>query len=632
MKLYSQLMAGALLLGLWSCSADDPNGPDAPNNPQGDIYTQLTLQLPETRSETTANGESNTGKEYGKDYENNVESIRVILATKESDGSYKYVAKGISQNAILDQSQNRPTFSITFQSEELEKLAGKPTTPGTPGVGSDYVGQKTKVYVFAYCNPTDELSAFIESLASATDDVKKNFVNQIAKMDSELASTDGRLNTLPWAKENSFTMTNASLTTADLPDYATLISRHNTKATAFNLGEVSVERVVSRFDLDDSTNEFMIKDNISGLNAAKITFVGMSLINEAKEFYYLPRISNNADWSVTDLCGSETVSNWMVSPNYAAKIAFAEPKSSYDAIKDNYLFANALPKDLNFTWVTGIDDNDEGWTGSANTQYKIWRYATENTMPTAAMKNGITTGIVFKAEILSLTEEESKANATTTQTGILPGNTIRNAMNAGLPLYAWTGDAKNPENNVMLGSAKDVWVYAYTHPSSAIRTSFLEAVTAGKFIVKRNGVTDNLTTADAIFPTPTTELPLETIKTQFTVTGPTENVQGTSGQPNFMVYMPTNLGTDDAPEYHYYVYYRYYNRHNNNGKPDLMGPMEFATVRNNIYKLKVNTVAAFGLPGDLPVDPNKDDETPEVYFKVSVRVLDWIVRINGIDF
>ena len=60
--------------------------------------------------------------------------------------------------------------------------------------------------------------------------------------------------------------------------------------------------------------------------------------------------------------------------------------------------------------------------------------------------------------------------------------------------------------------------------------------------------------------------------------------------------------------------------------------MEFATVRNNIYKLKLSKVTGFGQPGDVTVDPGHEDETPEVYFQVSALVLDWVVRVQDIEF
>ena len=68
-----------------------------------------------------------------------------------------------------------------------------------------------------------------------------------------------------------------------------------------------------------------------------------------------------------------------------------------------------------------------------------------------------------------------------------------------------------------------------------------------------------------------------------------------------------------------------------------MGQMEFAVVRNNVYKLKVNTINEFGHPGDPGDDPDPEkpedpDESPKTYFQLSVQALPWVVRVNTIDF
>ncbi|MDD5892081.1 MAG: Mfa1 family fimbria major subunit [Bacteroidales bacterium] len=92
----------------------------------------------------------------------------------------------------------------------------------------------------------------------------------------------------------------------------------------------------------------------------------------------------------------------------------------------------------------------------------------------------------------------------------------------------------------------------------------------------------------------------------------------------------------------YLTTYYYWNRHNDNGNPDVMGPMEFATVRNNVYKLSVTKINKYGHPyqdGGSTTDPDPNPENPtdpdeqtEYYFTVSVRVLPWVVRINNIEF
>lgn len=96
----------------------------------------------------------------------------------------------------------------------------------------------------------------------------------------------------------------------------------------------------------------------------------------------------------------------------------------------------------------------------------------------------------------------------------------------------------------------------------------------------------------------------------------------------------------------YYNYYYYWNRHNDNLNNEVMGIMEFAVVRNNVYKLAVNAINRFGHPTPPdpsnpdpdpepdpdPVDPDKPDESVNYYFNVTVKVLPWTVRINNIIF
>ena len=59
----------------------------------------------------------------------------------------------------------------------------------------------------------------------------------------------------------------------------------------------------------------------------------------------------------------------------------------------------------------------------------------------------------------------------------------------------------------------------------------------------------------------------------------------------------------------YYNYYYYWNRHNDNLDNNVMGIMEFAVVRNNVYKLAVNSINRFGHP--TPPDPSNPDPDPE---------------------
>ncbi len=68
-----------------------------------------------------------------------------------------------------------------------------------------------------------------------------------------------------------------------------------------------------------------------------------------------------------------------------------------------------------------------------------------------------------------------------------------------------------------------------------------------------------------------------------------------------------------------------------------MGPMEFAVVRNNVYKLSVDKISRLGhprIPGNDPdkPTPGTPDESDEIYLDVTVDIVPWSVRINSIEF
>lgn len=109
-----------------------------------------------------------------------------------------------------------------------------------------------------------------------------------------------------------------------------------------------------------------------------------------------------------------------------------------------------------------------------------------------------------------------------------------------------------------------------------------------------------------------------------------EPLKADAANAGFTTFVPTDEGK-------YYTYYYYWNRHNDNGNSTDMGDMEFAVVRNNVYKLCVDSIAKLGHPDEKgsdpdPVDPKDPDESGEYYFKVTAKVLPWTVRVNHIEF
>ncbi|MDE6166502.1 MAG: fimbria major subunit, partial [Muribaculaceae bacterium] len=88
----------------------------------------------------------------------------------------------------------------------------------------------------------------------------------------------------------------------------------------------------------------------------------------------------------------------------------------------------------------------------------------------------------------------------------------------------------------------------------------------------------------------------------------------------FTAYKPATDGK-------YYCYYFYFNRHNDDENPTTTGVMEFATVRNNVYKLSVTGVKKLG-----GFKPDEKVEDWDAYFSLNVAVKPWVVRVNNIEF
>lgn len=555
-----------------SCSSDEPANQEVKD---GDVFASLTLQLPEgTRSKTIVPGEntnSNDGFEIGQDRENNVGSVLVVLATKEADGSYTYVTSNLADAHPTTGAGTpaRPTYNVQFETRELVSKADQ------------------KISVFAFCNPTTKL------VEAAEKSFPGGFINATGNITDASISVD-----------NGFFMSNAALTEVTLPSLDQMNNFYNKPTNPFPLGTVKVARATARFDFKETTvkgqtvaNRYPIynhanseadKDGNVTATGAAIGYVqldGMALMNVAKNYYYLPRVSADGKDENVTICGPETLSNYVVSPFAAQKSA---TPLSIDFIRTNYLYncqpESGVSKGAIFGGLTYDalstnlgDDNDQNWGPNNNgiAGYKIWKYATENTIPGPGVdfqRKGITTGIVFKGHIEAV-----------------EGSELATAMNGTNVIYAFNG--------IIYGDLAMLKKSVKANPVSTLAETF-------KAAFKVQEITDEA---------------LALVK---------DDLESTT-KGGFTIYRP------DAKDGKYYVYYPYYNRHNDNGNNTVMYPMEFSVVRNNIYKIAVANIMEFGHPGDPgddpdPEDPDDPDETPKTYFRVQVQVLPWVVRINNI--
>lgn len=567
---FKKFLFGALsALALTACSNEDaPAAPDA--GKEGDLYARIKIQLPTaSRSQTTVkpgeNTNSTSGFEYGQDDENTIKSLNVVLAVKEADGSYSKGAVSVQDKEFSGSNNN--VFTILFDNQEILKLADK------------------DVYIFVFCN-----------------DAENNYFDKDKNL-SELYGTitDAGAGKGIWTPDKFF-MTNApnrTIPTKKIPTKTELLTKFNTPEKAFDLGQVDVARTAARFDFKKTNNNIYsvydvnaeTKDEASRI--ADIKLVAMAPVNVAKEFYCLPRVSDDGTNKAWTICGEEVFNNWVVSPNFNEKNAAVSAAPSAELMAKYFYSTESSKKPGNF-WngsnfeytildeFNGKDDYDDNWTageGVDKTGYKIWRYVTENTIPaTAAQKTGISTGIVFKAEITNPTSE-----------------ILKSGMEAGKAIYGFNGiyygDVEALRETVSNEVATTLLRKSF---EKVFGTECLEKNDEGKFV---NTITDCTAVAN---------------------------------NNTFKILRPDTDGK-------YYTYYVYRNRHNDNNDLTQMGAMEFGAVRNNIYKLSVTTISGFGHtanPGDDddPEDPNDPDEDPKTYFRVTCHVLPWMVRVNSIEF
>lgn len=483
------------------------------------VYMSFSIQTLTTRSETDTEGETNSNAtpdyEVGKDYENKISKVDIVL----NNASTYVVADDVVPSGSGD------TYIASFNSLQLQG-------------GAEY-----EVYIYANCDAPAERN--LDAVSNAA----------IADM----------------TKDNKFWMTNAyAAVSVKMPEN---MSVYTSPATPLNLGSHYVERSMARFDIMPyESYNFEIADNLW------VVLTEAALINHSTDFYQLRRVSDDGtdkDWEVG---GVETPYNYVVDTEWARKKTGWSAQDVI-AIKKNTLVSSSMLYPETWEWVelplSGEKDNWEGENGEGEhnlNEYYIWQYCKENTIPgIEAQQKGYTTGIVFKGKI----EPEQEA--------------LMAAMETGKTIYMF--------ENILYGTWDNVKTAAAQSNAPATLVAAVNATEAAL---------ESQTDPDITYP----------------------DAYATNG---FTGYSPDDNGD-------YYTYYYYWNRHNDNGDNTTMGPMEFAVVRNNVYKICVDNISKLGHPtpgkdpDPDPENPDDPDESVNYYFNVTAKVLPWVVRVNHIEF
>ena len=648
-KLY-QFFATALALAFVGCSHDeltDENSVTGGNNSKDAVYMNITVQLPVkpgTRSTTDDNGGSSDGTEVGLDRENRVHSVLLVLADKDN----KFIGCAEKSESLVTEQDGKITTVQSISKSVLSQYYG--------GDNSTLGTEKQQINVFVFCNPTSALKGIFEGL-SAED---ATWYDQVCSISE--SPTGGSDNAAIWGgpdHQGGFLMSSSAISKKKLPanfsawDNFTTVDKPfklsgnnsiidgNSDNAINNDGAIKVERSVARFDFKDGSpsntpaNTYdVVKDQDENL-VMQIQLQKMALVNMSKNFYYLRRVSTNGLSANATLCGIETSSNYVVDTDATEKNAGSIITDKTYADHFNFCLGNStgekwtIDETARNQWFTskilnvlGGDNDNPDWEGTSTYgDYKIWRYVTENTTPgeTSNQKNGISTGIIFKGKMIA------PEGASSTLADALKGASGDPAEDP--ILYAYSNNIYVTWKEVRaMAIEKGVGSPMYT---AAFGNTEREPVAEKKASEGTEAVpavySDDEESADYKWNawynagTKTTEN-LKTFKAAATKAG-------------FTLY---ESSTDDNV-HGYYCYYFYWNRHNDNGNNGVMNPMEFAVVRNNVYKLAVTNIRKLGHPrvsenDPDPIDPNNPDEEGNVYLSVSVEVLPWVVRVNNIDF
>lgn len=673
LNIFGKSLLAAGLLAMVACSDDTPiiGGDDSHGTGgQGDgYYISLNIQLPTpngSRSQTTTGGQSNSGTEVGFDYENTVNDVLIVLANSTDNGFITAGSVASSKlNPVPTQNTYRPIAKL--EKTNISEFYGKTSN--------------RRVNVFVFCNPTEDLTKLIK-------DAK---LGDLEWVDATCTVIEGNnqpeKNTGIWAKDG-FLMSNIEICTRELPATVDEWKKYNTEASAFDLsglnaagqdgevdnsaaknrGTVKVERNVARFDFRDGSklgkntyNVIYTLDNDNNhVPLFNVQLDRILLTNEAKKFYYLPRVSDNGLPSGKNfaICGSETYTNYVVGP--FAKDFQSSISGNFDDYF-NYPFFNNLTNESDYRLWSGAYINDvlnkveDNLTDQELAdQYYFWRYVTENVIPADNDNQtmGRTTMVVFKGRLLA---DEGAFNSEDKYT-----KAMAEAIGDGTDVHPChlTG---NSTQDPVIYYFNNTTYFGWENIKQAAIESALQFDVNGVPTTDENGNLTGIRRSSSLylavfgdgcmgkFIWGTTEykdfpedLPVDTKSPNYLEDVYMNNKTG-ENLAAFKAAVTTQLitiyesSTDSKDGAGYYFYYYYKNRHNDNLDNGSMGAMEFATVRNNIYKLSVNNISSLGHPRIPENDPDKPtpdtpDESDDLYITVNCRVIPWVVRINGIEF
>lgn len=673
MKTYSKLLWALAALPLFaSCSQDDVVSPVDPTDETAGVYMSFDLKFggQDSRSYTDGDNSSNSGIEVGSEVENKVNTVLIVLANATNNNFVAY--------AVIPEEK---LASLTADGTPVYRATGKFSKTSINDYYTTTTSRDVNVYVF--CNPSSTFTQYVRGIGVGTNAWTNRLEDVIVGEASQNAL---------WSKTNGFFMSNFRVAKRSLPRTIDDWNGFMTETNPFNLsginnagqpsevdnntnrGPIDVHRLAARFDFRDGSQlggednngvpgqpyTYNVVFNKDNQPLVQCEIVSMAAVNMINKQYVLERVSGNGMNENFQLCGAEQpwYSNALgtVIPGSGNYVVSAWNDEKMSVINSNFSTYFNYPffdsetgmvmkrgDGWNFTSVKYLEENapkDYGNTGD----YYIWDYMTENTIPGEAENqvNSQTTGVVFEARMKapeSLKESTDKWEKKLYE--ILNATVHSQNPYADPILFAISGSLYATWDNVREAALAAAGFDATKGQNQTLdRTTFLYIAcygTGGVGTVKDEE--GNVIYTDDVAPD------TNSVNNAFEVweaanrprpenSDTFATFRDRARNQGFTLYLSNQ---NESGDWGYYCYYYYWNRHNDNGQPGVMGPMEFAVVRNNVYKLAVTRLSQLGhprVPENDPDTPTPDtpDESADIYMTVSVRVLPWVVRINDIKF
>ena len=562
----------ALSLMAAGCSMTDdvecpPDGGDTPG--MSDAFIQLSFGMADAQG-TRANpdgGETGDGLEAGQDAENKVSTAVAFLF----DG-----------NVTVNGKASTPVTPVYFP------LVTGPTEAG--GTGIDAVWETAPVQttvengdynVIVVANPGD--NRWWEQAENQTLGAVRDHIQQEA-----------------WTETNG-NYTNFLMSSADEPTEKLTINNNSENEPA--KVTVNVERMAARVDYF-ADNKYTCED--PRYNGATVKITGATIINRLTAgSYLLKHVADDVNGTNLEYLGDETATNtvatnYVLDPWTKLKTQQNLEDEVFEVNGQNVAAAGLYDAE---TYIPTRSDNPENWAdyckaGVAATADDYLRvgYALENTTDRLSTSLNYNTGIVFKAQFHPVgVDDYSDGKTFFTYNGtIYPSLTkMMDQLNKETPEF------HNWYNSSIMGESK--WDH--------LKKNFIELITNDP-----TGYRDYLLDL-AEGKNELAEIPQQE-REKLTWTYYMNKVLGVSEEEQYVVteinqngintrnVLFTNSDEKLRTYYKGQCYYIWWLRHSNDGDDEKNGVMEYAVVRNNIYKVNVKSIYSLG--GDIPDNQQLD--------------------------